>query len=205
MAKMNLYFSTFRQLAQMACRAAEELQSTLLDFGRDDFKARMAELHGIEHEADEIKHEMMKKLAKEFVTPIEREDIIQLANETDELVDTIEDVLIRMYMYNIQMVRPEALAFCEVIVRCCKALCSAMEEFPNFHKSSALHPAIVEVNTLEEEGDTIYIDAMHRLFAEGGDAVGILAWSEVFDRLENCCDTCEHVANVMESIIMKNA
>ncbi len=205
MAKANPYYDTFRQLSASACQAAAELQTTLRDFGRDDFKARMAELHGIEHEADNTKHEMMQKLAKEFVTPIEREDIIQLANETDELVDCIEDVLIRMYMYNIQVVRPEALEFCAVILRCCQALASAMEEFQNFHKSKTLHAAIVEVNTLEEEGDALYVNAMHRLFREGGDAVNILAWSEVFDRLENCCDTCEHVANVLESIIMKNA
>ncbi|MDL2253286.1 DUF47 family protein [Ruminococcaceae bacterium OttesenSCG-928-I18] len=205
MAKANFYFDTFNILVEKACTAAEELQDTLAHFSRENFKAEMKILHDIEHEADMVKHEMIKKLAREFVTPIDREDILQLANEIDDLVDTIEDVLIRMYMYNIRETRPEALQFTDVIVRCCQALRDATAELPNFHKSKTLHQAIVDVNTMEEEGDAIYIEGMHRLFREGGDAVNVVAWSEVFDRLEDCCDTCEHVANAMESIAMKNA
>ena len=205
MAKASIYFDTFNALVEKACEAATELQSTLCNYSRENFKSEMALLHEIEHEADTIKHGMMKKLAKEFVTPIDREDIIQLANEIDDLVDTIEDVLIRMYMYNIREIRPEALAFTDVIVRCCNTLQKATKELPHFYKSKTLHQAIVDVNTLEEDGDAIYIEGMNRLYREGGDAVNILAWSEVFDRLEDCCDTCEHVANAMESIIMKNA
>jgi uncharacterized protein Yka (UPF0111/DUF47 family) len=101
--------------------------------------------------------------------------------------------------------KPKAIAFGDVIVRCCKALHGAILEFPNFHnKSTALTDAIIEMNTMEEQGDAIYISAMHELYAAGGDPVDIAAWSELFDRLEDCCDACEHVADVLEIIVMKN-
>ena len=206
MAKKNSeYFESFITLVELSCQAAEYLLAALKDFKPETLHAQRAYMHDIEHRADEEKHRMMKRLAREFVTPIELEDIIQLGNELDEVTDSIEDVLIRIYMYNIQEIRPEALYFADVIERCCKALCRAVEEFPNFHKSELLQQAIIEVNTLEEEGDAIYIDAMRNLFVEEKDAVSVVAWSETFDRLEVCCDACEHVANVLESVVMKNS
>ena len=203
--KRNEYFETFVQMVDLSCQAARSLQSALADFNPVTLAERRVALHQIEHEADEVKHKMMHKLAKEFVTPIEREDIIQLANEIDEVTDKIEDVLIRVYMYNIKQMRPAALAFADVIVRCCDALLEAMREFHNFQKSATLQKAIIEVNDLEEEGDALYIDAMRALYSEGGDAVTVVAWSETFDRLEECCDACEHVAGVMETVVMKNS
>ncbi len=203
--KRNEYFETFVQMVDLSCQAARSLQSALANFDPAALPERRVALHQIEHDADEVKHAMMHRLAKEFVTPIEREDIIQLANEIDEVTDKIEDVLIRVYMYNIKELRPEALAFADVIVRCCDALLLAMQEFHNFQKSEKLQKAIIEVNDLEEEGDTLYIDAVRRLYSEGSDPVAVAAWSEAFDRLEDCCDACEHVAGVMETVVMKNS
>lgn len=205
MAKTNEYFETFKTMTEFACKASDYLQTALQDFHPETLEQKMAELHEIEHEADDTKHTMMEKLVKEFVTPIDREDIILLANEIDNVTDKIEDVLMRIYMYNIKEMRPEALQFANVIQRCCQALQVAMIEFPNFHKSAALHQCVVDVNTLEEEGDALYIKAMRKLYTEENDAVTVVAWSETLDRLEECCDTCEHVANVVESIVMKNA
>lgn len=206
MARKNSpYFASFITLTQLSGKAADYLQTVLQNFKPENLQDEMKSLHSIEHAADVEKHEMMKKLAKEFVTPIEREDIILLANELDEVTDKIEDVLLRIYMYNINEIRPEALQFVDVIVRCCSALESAMVEFPNFHKSTSLHQAIIEVNTMEEEGDALYIESMRNLFAGTNDPITVMGWSETFDKLEECCDACEHVANVMESVIMKNS
>ncbi len=203
--KSNEYFDTFARMMGLACDAAVFLQEALEKYDPVKLPELMRSLHEIEHAGDEEKHRMMKRLAKEFITPIEREDIIQLVNEIDEVIDLVEDLLIRMYMYNIQEIRPAALTFADVIARCCVALNTAMKEFPNFRKSVPLQEAIVEVNTLEEEGDALYIESVHELFAENGDPVKTTAWNAVFDSFEECCDACEDVADVLESVIMNNS
>ena len=171
---------------------------------RDQLAAVLDELHRIEHDADKKKHEMMAVLVKAFITPIEREDIILLSQSIDEVTDKIEDVLIRIYINNVQQIRPEALAFIKVIIRCCEALKEVMEEFADFRKSKTLHGLIIEINALEEEGDRLFIESMRRLHAEVTDPIEIIAWREIYVYLEKCCDACEHVADVVESVIMKN-
>ncbi|MDR2514154.1 MAG: DUF47 family protein [Christensenellaceae bacterium] len=204
--KTDEYFSTFIVLLAYAGKAAERLYEALSEFRPETLKEQMAGLHEIEHMGDETKHRMMERLAEEFITRIDREDIVQLSNEMDEVIDKIEDILIRVYMYNIKQIRPEALRFADVIRRCCLELQAAVKEMPNFQKSIALHAAVVEVNSLEEEGDTLYVDAMRALYSEEGLApITLVAWSETFDRFEECCDACEHLANSLERAAMKNS
>lgn len=206
MSKKNSpYFDDFIAMAEFSCQAADYLHKVMTDYRPDTLEQRREEMHQIEHTADAAKHSMMARLNKEFVTPIDREDIIQLANELDNVTDKIDDILIRMYMYNIKTVRPVAIVFTDVIVRCCQALRTAILEFQNFHKSTTLIPAIIEVNTAEEEGDTLYIDAVRDLYQNVSDPIEVTAWSELFDRLEDCCDACEHVADSLEIIALKNS
>lgn len=203
--KHSPYFDDFITMVNFSVQAAEYLQTVLNDYDPATLAERREAMHEIEHAEDEVKHNMMHRLTKEFVTPIDREDIIQLANELDDVTDKIDDILIRMYMYNIKEMRPAALAFADVILNCCRALQKAMVEFPNFHKSQTLLQSIINVNTMEEDGDAIYIDAVRELYEKAGNAVEVAAWSELFDRLEDCCDSCEHVADLMEIVVMKNS
>ncbi|MGL4344215.1 MAG: DUF47 domain-containing protein [Cellulosilyticaceae bacterium] len=199
------YFGMFVESVEYACDAATMLHNTLKNFRQEDLADKMEAMHKIEHTADHSKHEMMKELIRAFITPIEREDIMELAQEIDDVTDSIEDVLMRVYMFNIKTIRPEALAFTEVIEKCCNALKTAMEELPNFKKSDLLGKSIVQINYYEEMGDTMYKEAMHKLYSTETDPIEVMAWSEMFNRLEKCCDTCEHVANVIETIVMKNS
>ena len=199
------YFKDFIEMIAFSVQAAEHLQSVLANFDPATLPEQRKAMHAIEHAADEVKHCLTRRLVKEFVTPIEREDIIHLAHELDNVTDKIDNILTRMYMYNITEVPPEALAFAGVILRSCKALHAAMAEFPNFQKSTKLMPLIIEVNTLEEEGDAIYIDAVRKLYKTNEDARQVVTWSELFDRLEDCCDACENLADAMEIVAMKNS
>ena len=206
MAKKNSsYFDDFIIMSSLSVKAAEHLQRVLSNFDPSNLADQRQAMHDIEHEEDVIRHNVMTKLAKEFVTPIDREDIIRLANELDNVTDKIDDILTRIYMYNITEIRPESIKFADVIVRCCNSLAIALKEFPNFQKSAQLRQAIIDVNTMEEEGDAIYIDTMRRLYRSEDDAINVLTWSELFDRLEDCCDACEDVADLMETIAMKNS
>lgn len=201
----NNYFEMFVQLVDFSCHAAECLHKVLTEFNPATLPETMQALHSIEHEADNGKHALMEKLTKEFIPPIEREDIIALAQDIDNVTDAIEDVLMKMYMYNIQSIRPDAIQFSDTIVHCCKALKNMMMEFENYRKSICIHDCIVEINRLEEEGDKLYMDAVRNLCIEGGNPLEVYAWSQAFSKMEKCCDACEHTANVVESVIMKNS
>ena len=200
----SYYFQNFIECVECGCQAAKMLEDNLNHFDTGLLQDKLDELHRIEHDADKKKHEMMAVLVKAFITPIEREDIILLSQSIDEVTDKIEDVLIRIYINNVQQIRPEALAFIKVIIRCCEALKEVMEEFADFRKSKTLHGLIIEINALEEEGDRLFIESMRRLHAEVTDPIESIAWREIYVYLDKCCDACEHVADVVESVIMKN-
>lgn len=202
----NNYFDMFVELVDFNCQAAINLHATLNNYDVDSLKEKMEFLHKIEHGADMRKHELLRLLAAEFIPPIERDDIVSLANEIDNVTDAIEDVLMRMYMFNLPSIREDALNFSTLIVKCCESLKRAMEEFRNFKKSTLIHNYIIEVNGLEEEADTLYCESVHRLFSEKDlNPVEVFGWSQTFDRLEKCCDSCEHVCTVVEGVIMTNS
>lgn len=198
------YYKVLSEGVDYCVQAADMLLATLQNYQPDEMETRAKEMHEIEHAADIAKHVMMSKLVKEFITPIEREDIIELAQTIDDVTDCIEDVALRLYMFHAKSIRHEALEFCAVIVSCCQAMKCMMEEFHNFHKSSTIHKMIVDINRLEEDGDKLYADAIHNLYVNCKDPIEVFTWTEIFNLLEKCCDACEDVANVVETVIMKN-
>jgi predicted phosphate transport protein (TIGR00153 family) len=206
MAKLqdNYYFQQFIKLVQFSVEAATFLKDILQNFDRRTLLADVQAMHKIEHAADLAQHELMQKLAKEFITPIEREDIIAICQKIDDVTDAIEDVLFRLYMYNVQTLRSDCGEFNDVIIEGCKALKLAIMEFPNFKRSRGIEPYIVEVNRLEEVGDRIYIDAVRRLFIEEENPVELIVWEELYHRFEKCSDSIEDVAGAIETVIMKN-
>lgn len=198
------YYAMFIDMTDYACQIAKRLQSIIGDFQVNNLSREIPQVHEIEHSADAKTHEMMENLVKEFLPPIEREDIIALTQELDDVVDAIEDILLRLYMYNVEEIRPEAIEFMDIIVRSCEKMKKMMEEFHSFRKSSKIHEYIVEVNNMEEEGDKLYVEAMRRLYVEEEDIMETVVWTQIFQCFEDCCDACEEVAETVETIIMKN-
>lgn len=201
----NYYFDVFAKGISLANDAATLLKKSLENFDVANIEALHNEMHAIEHSADIVKHEMMERLMKEFLPPIEREDIVELAHTIDEVTDMIDDVMLRIYMYNVTEIRSDAKEFADLIVHSCAALKDIVQELPNYKKSTALIPKIVEVNSQEEKGDRLHAEAMHRLYTEEKEPVNILVWTNIYDRLEKCCDSCEKVVDTVELIIMKNS
>lgn len=201
----NYYYDTFSKCISYTCAAAELLQACVDQYDASDLRLQIDKMHTVEHTADGVKHEMMERLMKEFLPPIEREDIVELAHAIDDVVDCIEDVLRSLYMYNITDLRADAKEFASVISRSCKAMQGMGAELHNFHKSTVLKEKIIEINALEEEADRLYVEAIHNLYTGETDAVYILAWTTMYDCLEKCCDSCEDVADLVEQIIMKNS
>ena len=165
----------------------------------------MEEIHRIEHEADEKKHQLTDRLAKAFITPIEREDIVSLSYNIDELADKAEEVFIRIYMNNVQTIKPDALRMLDIVIQCTEEVCALIKEFADFRHSRKLNDSIIRINSLEEQADRVYFSSMRALHTENSDILEILAWREIYTYLEKCADACEHVADVVEEVVMKNS
>ena len=169
--KGNDYFEMLSELVDYSCSAANLLYDTLLNFEVNKIENKIEEMHKIEHSADLKKHDMMDKLLKEFITPIERGDIAELAHEIDNVTDAIEDILARIYMFNITSMRKEALDFANVIIKNCNELKGLMKEFRNYKKSQEIQKLIVNINGLEEEGDKLYIMSIRNLYTTSKDPI----------------------------------
>ena len=205
-ARTNEYFEGFVFGMESACKAAEYLEHVVAHYDPEKLGEQVDEMHAIEHEADLNKHKLMQKLAKEFITPIEREDIILLLQQIDNVTDFIEDVVRKMFMYNTKAMRTEALEFAAIIKQCCYESRDALKELPGFQKNSErLEQAIVKVNDYEEQGDRLYCAAMRRLYCENAEAQDRITWTKLFDWMEACCDACEDVMESVELVVMKNS
>ncbi len=198
------YFDNFVQCMDFACNAAAILDSTFHNFHPDTLQEQLTVIHKEEHGADCKKHDLMEALARAFITPIEREDIILLSQNIDELVDKIEDVLIRLYCNNIRSIRPDALKMSALIVEGCAAVKDLMMEFSNFKRSKTLRQKVIAINTMEEEVDKLFIAGVRDLHVNCTDPLEVYSWHELYIFLEQCSDACEHIADIVESVVMKN-
>lgn len=206
MAKKSdrFYFDNFIESATISCEAANMLRDVLENFSVDTLEEKREALHDIEHRGDDKRHELTNALVSAFITPIERDDILDLSQNIDDVTDAIEDILIRIYISNVQTIRPDSIEFADVVIQCCEAMQKLLEEFPNFKKSKTLEILIVEINRLEELGDDLYVRCMRNLHTTDTDPLDVIAWREIYDFFEKCCDTCENVADIVESITIGN-
>ena len=201
----SYYFQNFIACAEYSCRAAHLLKDIMSHFDPALVSQKLDEMHKVEHEADLKKHEMLNMLVKAFITPIEREDIMQVSQNLDDMTDQIEDVLIKIYYNGISSMRTDALEMADVLIRCCEETLELMKELADFKRSKRIHVHIVRINTLEEEADKRFIACMYQLHNTCKDPLEVIAWREVYNYIEKCIDTCEHVADTVEGIIMKNS
>lgn len=203
--KKNDYFAMLAEAGDYCLEAATKLDEIVRHFDPEKLEELSAQMHDIEHKADYAHHQLSEKLSKEFIPPIEREDIAALGDEIDDVVDALEDVVVRFHIFNIRELREEAAAFSSIILKQNQTLSELIHEFRHFKKSKNLKKLIVEVNRLEEEADSVYFSAIHRLFMEEKDPIKVLAWTEIFRRMEASCDYAEDVSQLVETVIMKNS
>jgi predicted phosphate transport protein (TIGR00153 family) len=197
------YYRYFVSMMDSATTAARMLEENLRNFNAENIEKIIKDFHEIEHDADLKKHDMMDMLLKEFLPPIDREDIVKLAHELDEITDLTEDVMLYIYMFNVKTIRDDAFKVAEVLVKCCSELSDLLKELEKSRKNDLMKEKIIEVNRLEEVADELYIKAMRRLYTCGASPVEIVVWNDIYKSLENCCDACEHVADTIEEIILK--
>lgn len=205
MAKNDkFYFENFCECATLAKNAAAYLVGCLESYDADNIETMLKEMHVFEHGADIKKHEMNETLAKAFVTPVDREDLDFLSQQLDNVLDLLEEVLQKLYIYDIKEIEPAAIEYAKHLVTACDMLGSIMSEFANFKKSKKIHSLVIACNDVEEECDKLYLSTMHELTEKSTDVLRTLSWYKIYDCFEACVDACEHVSECVGSIIMKN-
>lgn len=205
MAKSDkFYFENFTECATLAKSAAEYLVECLENYDAANLEKMLEKMHSFEHSADMKKHELNAVLAKAFVTPVDREDLDMLSQQLDNVPDILEEVLQKLYIYDVKEIEPSAIEYAKKLVSACDILCSIMSELEGFKKSKKLHALIVSSNDIEEECDKLYLSSMRAATKSARDVHTIFAWYKIYDCLEACADACEHVSECVGSIIMKN-
>lgn len=200
----NDYFKLIEEQVGLCVEASNLLEEILPLANPQNILEYQDKMHKIEHSADEIHHDILHRLSSEFITPIDQEDILGLVQIVDDITDAIDEVVMELYMFALEKAPDGAIAASKHVNRCVKALLSATTELKNFKKPEKLREHLIEVNTIESEADAIYIEAIHSLFTSELDTKVIWANKEVYDSLEECCDLCEHAADLIERIIIKN-
>lgn len=205
MAKIkNDYFKLVEQQVEYCVQASDFLQEILCNYSVQSLPEQRAKMHDIEHKADEIHHDILRRLSAEFITPIDQEDILGLVQIIDEVTDALDEVVMDFYMYQVDRVPAAAPEQSQIINRCVKALYEAAKELKNFKKPENLRKRLIEVNTIESEADEVYVEAIHKLFGSETESKVLIGHKEIYESLENCCDLCERAADVIEQIIIKN-
>ena len=161
-------------------------------------------MHNIEHSADGVHHSILSKLSIEFITPIDQEDILRLVQITDDITDALDEVMMDFYMYDVSVLPAKSAELSKIVNRCVQALSEAASELKNFKKPDKLRELLVKMNDIESEGDAIYIQALHELFASCNDAKTLIGSRAIYESLEHCCDLCEDAAEIIEQVVIKN-
>ena len=194
------FFDLFEEQAANIARAADLLDQMLAHWPERADLSRDILL--CEQEGDRITHDIIQRLNQTFVTPIDREDILELASALDDVVDYTEEVADYMGLYRIEAPMEQATRQAHILVQATRQIAEAMPRLRGF---AGLNHFIVEIHRLENDGDRATRDAMASLFEGGIDPMVVIRWKDIFERLESAIDACEQVANVVETIAIKNA
>src|SRR5215216_2572867 len=199
--KEEQYFGLFRQMTSHIYDAASKL-AEMLAGKATEFQRHLESIKAIEHECDELTHSISKKLNTSFITPFDREDIYMLSGALDDIVDLIDDAARAVVMYNVRETTDYARQFGDVIQRMAVQL---HEVVSTLERPAGISPRLVEIHRLENEGDDLYHEAIGDLFQGTPDAIRVIRWKDIYDKLEAAVDRCEQAANIIETVIIKHA
>lgn len=192
------FFDLFEEMAAKVHEGAGQLLDLLQDYSDIDRKA--GRVLDIEHEGDELTHEVMRRLNTTFVTPFDREDIHQLASNLDDVLDHVEAAAELLQLYKIEQPLPQMVSLAESLATAARITAEAM---PNLRAMKNLEDYWVEINRLENEADRFYRRTLAEIFSGDYKAMDVLKWKDVIEEIESGVDRLEDVANTIEGIVLK--
>jgi uncharacterized protein len=193
------FFDLFERAGENIVRAAELLDEMLARY--PETQALAKDILACEHDGDHLTHDVIQRLNQTFVTPIDREDILQLASALDDIVDYTEEVADYLGLYKIEAPMAQAQRLAGVLRDATRQIAAAIPMIRGFQD---INGQMVEVHRLENEGDRIVREAIASLFESGIDPMVVIRWKDLFERLENAIDSTERAAFILEGIVIKN-
>ena len=201
----NYYFDSFPELAHFSVECGEHILEFMKNFDHEKLWEIKTSVHEIEHAADKKKHATTEKLMEEFISPIDREDILSLLTMIDDITDAVEELSLKLYLYDFKELPPDAIEFMELTLKSLRATEEALRNFPHFLNKEIIFPALKAVIRLEEDSDTEYISDVSALYRRTDlDALTIYKYEAFYTMLEEMSDKCREVCRFVQTIIYKN-
>lgn len=195
------FFNYFDQHAQLIVKVAEEFHAMV---SADVWTfSKSTVIKDLEHEADKVTHDCMESLHKTFITPIDREDVYRLISSMDDIIDCIDEAFERIVIYKLTSMNAEVKNLAVILVNSAKEVQCGVNGLRNISDLDNIKPSCIRINALENEADTVYRNAIAKLFDEEQDTRNVIKWKEVYESLERATDFCEDVADVIQSIILE--
>jgi len=200
--KDMIFYDLFSVVMDDTRKAAEILQDLFTDF--TDVDDKILAIEKLEHSCDKSIHDIIEQLNRSFITPIDREDLFQIAREIDNIIDSIEETAQSLRLFSIKRIRPQAIEMVKLITQSTNVLSIVVDELKHMKTSKIMQDKIIEVNHIENVGDDTHNKVMQELFSKEQNPIEIIKWKEIFENMETTLDECEDIANMIEGIVSKN-
>jgi predicted phosphate transport protein (TIGR00153 family) len=197
------FFEIFDEHTATLVDAAQEFLNMLENYGEAPIRANTIQM--IEHRADEITHRAMEMLHKTFVTPIDRDLILKLITQMDDVVDLVDGTAKRMLLYGVKVPRPDLIEQARVLKKSTMELQKAVHHLRNLKHADVIQQCCIEIKKFEDESDTLRDLAVARLFSDDQSTREILVWKEIYETVESAVDRCDDVAGIIWSILLESA
>lgn len=203
--KENKYFDLFTANVGNIQSASTDLRLLLDASSAAERKILISKIEDAEHRGDIITHDIFNDVSQTFITPIDREDIYALASMLDDILDLMEDVALRTVLYEVTFFPNDFRDLTDTLCKAVESLAQAVPMLSNMKNVAEIHRLCEHINTCENAGDDIYHNAIARLFREQKDPIQLIKLKEILSDIEEAIDKCEHVANVIEGVVIKYA
>lgn len=198
------YFDEFIESANYAKEIVTNLREVINNFNVADIEESSKNIHEIENKADKNLHELKDYLLKDFLPPIDREDVLNIAHKIDDIVDGIDEIITNVNILNVTNIKKDMKRSLEILQDAINKTYDLLVDFKDLKNIQAIKEKVIEVNNLEELGDRQYELAMKNLFENETNAIEVIKWEKIYEAIENSFDACENVAESVEEVLMKN-
>ena len=185
------YFNEFIDLTDYIVKSADILKDMIDNYDLEKLDKSIEEIHKLEHSSDRIVHKMREYLIKDFLPPIDREDIATIANKLE--------------IFNVKKIREDSLDIVDIVIKSANAVKGVFEALSNLKDVETIKSKVIVVNRLEEQGDRTYERIMSNLYKEEKDPIELIKWTNLYNCFENTIDSCEQISDCIQDVIMKNS
>ena len=197
------YYDEFIKDANYIIESSRILDETLSNYDEKRLEENIIKIHQIENEADRILHTMINNLVKDFLPPLDREDIGIIIRTLDDIIDFIDELIKDFSIYNIKSIRDDVLIFTKLLINAADYILDMFEQVKDSKNKNTLKRRFVDISKIEDQGDVEFEKSMKRLYREEENMLDIMKWTNIYKKLEDALDSCEHISDCMEDVIMK--